>query len=116
MYADPMSKRKADGRWDWHPKCKKPQWPQDGEAWTEEDWLSAATINGLALEPGTACDGLAKPPIVYPKCSRLVQALDLASDFNDMAIWNVDAWTPLPALPSTVVRIRNLPPVPRFTS
>ena len=129
-HPEPMSKRKTEERWNqWaaaHPKCKKPKWPQDGEAWTEEDWLQARTINGLALEPGSGYhpqhDGKGKPPhsgqdVLWPdgKLSRLVQALDLAKiEFFDY--WYVDAWKPLPALPSTVVRIRNLPCVPRFIS
>ena len=88
-----MSKRKADDAWNWHPKCKKPKWPEKDEDWTEEDFRSAWSINTLMLDAkGHKHIGLRPDSEVLIECSRLVQALDLAN-FDDWEIDTPTAWT-----------------------
>jgi hypothetical protein len=93
-----LNKRKQD-LWSWEPDCPKAKWPKIDEPWTDEDMRSAMMINTLLLDVrGHRTMIHLKPIQIYARCSRLIQALDLAG-FDD---WDIeidyDVWKPLPAI------------------
>ena len=103
-----MYKRKAD-LWTsevHHDLCK---FPKVDDAWTERDQASAELLNSMNLDARQHHKLEKKPIEIYYKCSRFIQALDLAG-FDD---WEFETdfkivWGPLPPIVRLWFTLRDL--------
>ena len=100
----PAMKRTREKPYSWHPRVKRPRWPDPGNeaAWTPEDIRSATSVNTLMLD-GLNHEHLSPPPFI--KCSLAIQALNLRSayygyfdlnwygDFDDFEFSRAEFWT-----------------------